>query len=113
VGWGSDSAEIHEILDKNLGRAIEACKRVNGHHIGFSSSREPALAPSLRVCRHDQEPAQACTVAEKAGVQLCIEHVNAPRLPDRLLQHIADAYMMACAAAATLSRSFMTSCTCR
>jgi hydroxypyruvate isomerase len=98
VGWGADSAELRETLDRNLGRALEAARRVNGRYISFSSRRDLGVVRAFEYAGMIKNLRRLAPVAEKAGVNLCIEHVNAPRLPDRLLQHVADSYMVACAA---------------
>jgi hydroxypyruvate isomerase len=91
--WGADSAAAE--LERPLRRALEAAKRVNGRRIVVSSPCDPKLPRAYQMAGMVKTLRQLAPIVEKAGVSLCIEHVNAPRLPDRLLQHIHDAYLVA------------------
>jgi hydroxypyruvate isomerase len=94
--WGSESAA--EVLEGCVKRAIEAAKRANGRWIIVSSPRDFKIPRAYEMAGMVRTLRRLAPIAEKAGVHLCIEHVNAPRLPDRLLQHVADAYLIATAA---------------
>lgn len=96
--WGSSDPGMQADIDTSLNQAIEAAKRVNGRLVCVASMRDLRVPLSYELAGMVKNLRRVAPVAEKAGLVLCLEHINAPRLPDRLLQHVADSYLMACAA---------------
>jgi hydroxypyruvate isomerase len=93
--WGSEDAATREALERHLRLAIEGARRVDGRLIVVSSARDLRVPLAYELSGMTENLKRLAPIAEKAGVVLCLEHVNAPRIPDRLLQHVADSYAMA------------------
>jgi hydroxypyruvate isomerase len=91
--WGLESAI--ETLEGRVALAIEAARRVNGRRIVVTSPCDPTRPRAWQMAGMVKTLRQLVPMLEKAGIQLCIESVNAPRMPDRLLHHIGDAYLVA------------------
>lgn len=96
--WGSDDPGMRADIDASLRQAIETARRVDGRLLCVASMRDFRVPLSYELAGMVKNLRRVAPVAEKAGVTLCLEHINAPRLPDRLLQHVSDSYLVACAA---------------
>lgn len=93
--WGAEDAATREALELHLRAAIETARRVNGRLIVVGSERDLRLPLAVELSGMIENLKRLAPIAENAGVTLCLEHVNAPRLPNRLLQHVADSDLVA------------------
>lgn len=95
--WGSAEPSERERQRTELLAAIETAKRVNGRWITVTSMRDLGAPIAYQLANLVENLKRVREIAEKAGVVLCLEHVNAPRIPGMLLQHVADSYAVAAA----------------
>jgi hydroxypyruvate isomerase len=95
ICWGSESADIREALERHVRLAIEGARRVNGRNLVLTPARDPKVPLAYELAGLTENLKRLAPLAEKAGIVLCLEHVNAPRIPDRLLQHITESYSVA------------------
>ena len=90
-GWSAVEESARQKLDQDLAAAIEIGRRIGSRHIAVLTGVEPNRT------RGEQRAAMAANLARLAervadeGMLLCIEAVNAKRLPQMLLHHYADA----------------------
>ena len=89
--WTANTPAERTALSQSLDEALAVAERINSGHIAVitgqaagrsTGDQRRAMADNLHL---------AGEVAAARGLKLCIEAVNARRLPNMLLNHIADA----------------------
>lgn len=89
--WCADGAAGRAALAHDVDAAIALGRRIGSRHIAVLTGRDPARGKA------EQRAAMAANLrlmadrAADAGMVLCVEAVNAQRLPQMLLHHVADA----------------------
>jgi hydroxypyruvate isomerase len=96
--WGEDSEDARAQLDRDLQDSIEAARRTGGKTLTVVSGLDRAVPAAFQRANMAENLKRLGDVAEKAGVVLAAETVDARRWPGMLLHHIADAYAVVRAA---------------
>ena len=89
--WSAVAPEERAALDAELVNAIAIGRRIGSRHIAVLTGADPARA---RDVQRDAMAANLSRLADRAadaGMVLCVEAVNARRLPQMLLHHVSDA----------------------
>jgi hydroxypyruvate isomerase len=97
--WGSDAAADRELRLRELKSAIETAHRIGARRVAILSGADARVPKSIQLARLIDSLREAGEIAERAGVTLCLESTNSQALPGMLLQHVADAYLVARAVA--------------
>ncbi len=97
--WGSSDANDRHIRMRELDIAIDTAQRLGARRIAILSGLDPRMPLSLQLARFVDALREAAELAERHGLVLCLETINAQAVPDMLLQHIGDAYLVAKAVA--------------
>lgn len=90
--WGSRDAGMIAAIRRSVQESIDAAKRSGGANIVVNSPRDPKIPLWHELATFADNLRRVRDMAEKAGVVLCLEHVNAPRMPGLLLNRLGDAY---------------------
>ena len=88
--WIVDSADNSAEIMAEIKESIEVAKRVNGCNIVLSPRRDLNAATVYQFGIFIDNLRRVVEPLEKAGLTLCLEHVNELRLPGLLLRHYAD-----------------------
>lgn len=88
--WVVDSAENSAAIMAEIEESIETAKRVNGHNIVLSPRRDLNALTGYQFSAFIDNLRRVVERLDKAGLTLCLEHVNELRLPGLLLRHYAD-----------------------
>ena len=90
--WGSREVGMIAAIRRSVQESIDAAKRSGGTKIVVNSPRDPKIPLWYELANFTDNLRRVRDMAEKARVVLCLEHVNAPRIPGLLLNHLGDAY---------------------
>jgi hydroxypyruvate isomerase len=90
--WGSSSSEARSQLERDLDLSIAAAARTGGRFLTVVSAREPEQPRAYQLAIMVENLKRLAEPAEKAGLILAVETVNARRWPGMLLHHIPEAY---------------------
>lgn len=93
--WVVDSAENSAAIMAEIEESIEVAKRVNGHNIVLSPKRDLNALTGFQFSTFIDNLRRVAEALDKAGLTLCLEHVNELRLPGLLLRHYADSVAVA------------------
>jgi hydroxypyruvate isomerase len=88
--WIVDSAENSAEIMAEIEESIEVARRVNGRNIVLSPRRDLNAATVYQFGTFIDNLRRVVEPLQKAGLTLCLEHVNELRLPGLLLRHYAD-----------------------
>lgn len=89
--WSAPDHASRAVLEDELANAIGIGRRIGSKHIAVLTGADPARTAA------EQRDAMAANLARlanrvaDAGMVLCVEAVNAQRLPQMLLHHLANA----------------------
>lgn len=89
--WSATDAEAREALHVDLTAAIAMGRRIGSRHIAVLTGADPARTRAEQLHAMTANLARLADRAAEAGMMLCVEAVNAQRLPQMLLHHLADA----------------------
>ncbi len=90
-GWSATEPSAQRSLEKDIASAIQIGRRLRSRHIAVLTGTDPDRPlPEQRRAMSSNLSRFAKHVAEE-GMILCVEAVNAKRLPHMLLHHFADA----------------------
>lgn len=92
--WGSASIDARTLRLRELDEAIECAKRMGARRIAILTGSDPRTPKSLQLAAMVDSLREAAEIAERNDVVLCLESVNALAVPNMLLQHIGDAYLV-------------------
>jgi hydroxypyruvate isomerase len=90
--WGLDTDDARARLVHDLNESIEAAQRTGGKYLTVVSAHDPAMPVAYQRVRMVENLKRLAPMAERAGVILALETVDATRWPGMLLHHIPDAY---------------------
>jgi hydroxypyruvate isomerase len=90
--WGSSSAEARAQLALDFSQSVAAAGRTGGRYLTVVSGSEPERPRAYQLAAMVENLKRLADPAEKAGVILAVETVNARRWPGMLLSRIPDAY---------------------
>jgi hydroxypyruvate isomerase len=96
--WGEAGDDARARLDRDLEDSIAAASRTGGQIVTVVSGLNPAAPAAYQRATMAENLKRLGDVAEKAGLVLAVETVDARRWPGMLLRHIADAYAVVKAA---------------
>jgi hydroxypyruvate isomerase len=82
-----------------LRTAVEVARRLGTRRIAILTGADPRLPRSFQLAGFIDALREAADLAEQADIILCLEAVNSQVVPNLLLQHIGDAYLVARAVA--------------
>jgi len=88
--WIVDSADNSAEIMAEIEESIAVAKRVNGRNIVLSPKRDLNAATVYQFGTFIDNLRRVVEPLQKAGLTLCLEHVNELRLPGLLLRHYAD-----------------------
>ncbi|HVZ34931.1 MAG TPA: TIM barrel protein [Polyangiaceae bacterium] len=97
--WGSASIDARTVRLRELDAAIQCSKRMGARQIAILTGSDPKMPKSLQLVAMIDNLREAAEIAERNDVVLCLESVSSLALPNMLLQHIGDAYLVARAVA--------------
>lgn len=89
--WSATNAAERATLDADVDAAIAIGRRLGARHIAVLTGNDPARTSEEQRAAMAGNLARLGDRAAEAGMFLCIEAVNARRLPQMLLHHLADA----------------------
>lgn len=93
--WIVDNAENSAAIMAEIEESIETAKRVNGRNIVLSPRRDLNALPAFQLGTFIDNLRRVADRLEKAGLTMCLEHVNELRMPGLLLRHYADSLAVA------------------
>jgi hydroxypyruvate isomerase len=93
--WGRSDDDARAQLARDLAESIAAAARTGGTLLTVVSACDPAPSVAYQRAAMVENLKRLAETAEKAGVILALETVDAKRWPGMLLHHIADAYAVA------------------
>jgi hydroxypyruvate isomerase len=88
--WIVDSAENSAAIMAEIEESIEVARRVNGRNIVLSPRRDLNAPTGYQFSAFIDNLRRVTGTLEKAGLTLCLEHVNELRVPGLLLRHYVD-----------------------
>ena len=89
--WSAADAATRRALDAELAAAIAMGRRIGSRHIAVVTGADPARTRAEQLHAMTANLARLADRVAEAGMMLCVEAVNAQRLPQALLHHLADA----------------------
>lgn len=89
--WSSTDVAGKAALDHDLDGAIAIGRRIGARHIAVLTGADPARSRGEQMCAMTANLARVADRVAAEGMTLCVESVNAQRLPHMLLHHLADA----------------------
>jgi len=93
--WGTNSTDARVTRLRELDAAIDCAKRIGARRIAVLSGADPKIPRALQLAAMIDNLREAAALAERHDVVLCLESVSSPSLPNMLLQHVTDAYLVA------------------
>ncbi|HKT13834.1 MAG TPA: TIM barrel protein [Allosphingosinicella sp.] len=90
-GWSAVDAPTREALDADIAAAIDIGRRIGSRHIAVFTGTDAARTRAEQRHAMTANLARLAGIVDDAGMVLCVEAVNAQRLPNMLLHHLADA----------------------
>jgi hydroxypyruvate isomerase len=93
--WGTNTGEARDVRSRELDAAIVCAKRIGARRIAILSGADPRVPRALQLASMISNLREAVEIAERNDVVLCLESANSQALPNMLLQHISDAYLVA------------------
>jgi hydroxypyruvate isomerase len=93
--WGTNTAQARDVWRHELDASIACAKRIGARRIAILSGADPKIPKSLQLASMINNLREAVELAERNDVVLCLESVNSQALPNMLLQHVADAFLVA------------------
>ena len=88
----ASTSQIADVLNSELGRAIETAKRVGGRSLTMILGRHQPGRPRKQQLQFAVENLKQCAeLAERAGVVLLIEPIARARWPDILVSRVDEA----------------------
>ena len=90
-GWSAVDVPARESLDADVAAAIDIGRRIGSRHIAVLTGTDAARTRAEQMHAMTANLARLADVVADAGMMLCVEAVNAQRLPNMLLHHLADA----------------------
>lgn len=91
AAWSATDIAGREALETDLCTAIAIGKRLGSRFIAVLTGNDPARSRAEQFHAMTSNLARLADRVADAGMMLCIEAVNAQRLPQMLLHHVADA----------------------
>ena len=88
--WSATDAAGRAALEADLDEAIAMGRRIGSRHIAVLTGTDPARPRPQQVHAMTDNLTRLADRAAEAGMMLCVEAVNAHRLPQMLLHHFAD-----------------------
>ncbi|MDB6158073.1 MAG: sugar phosphate isomerase/epimerase [Gammaproteobacteria bacterium] len=92
--WGTSAIEARHVRRRQLDAAILCAKGVGARRIAVLSGADPKLPKMLQLAFMINNLREAAESAERNDVVLCLEAVNSQALPNMLLQHVMEAYLV-------------------
>jgi len=89
--WSAVDGATREALEEDVDAAIAIGRRIGSRHIAVLTGTDPARSRAEQVHAMTANLARLADRVAQAGMMLCVEAVNAQRLPQMLLHHLADA----------------------
>ncbi len=89
--WSAADAAARATLDADVDAAIAIGRRIGSRHIAVLTGTDPARSGGEQLHAMTANLARLGDRVAQAGMTLCVEAVNAQRLPQMLLHHLADA----------------------
>lgn len=89
--WSATDAAGRAALDADVEAAVAIGRRIGSRHIAVLTGTDPARTRAGQRHAMTANLARVADHVAQAGMMLCIEAVNAQRLPQMLLHHLADA----------------------
>lgn len=89
--WSAPDPASRDALDADLADAIAIGRRIGSRHIAVLTGTDPARTAAEQRATMAANLARLADRVADAGMVLCIEAVNARRLPQMLLHHFAEA----------------------
>lgn len=92
TAWGSPDPAVRPDLMADIDRAIEIADRLHSRHIAIIGPADSDRPRSQQMEAMSENLRFVADRAERAGKILCLESLNARRLPSMLIHHILDAH---------------------
>lgn len=89
--WSAADPDAREALDADVAAAIAIGQRIGSRHIAVLTGSDPARSRAEQRHAMTANLARLADRVAQADMVLCIEAVNAQRLPHMLLHHLGDA----------------------
>ena len=89
--WSAVDTETRRMLDVDVDAAIAIARRIGSQHIAVLTGADAARSRAEQFHAVTANLVRAADRVAEAGMMLCLEAVNAQRLPQMLLHHFADA----------------------
>ncbi|WP_313805595.1 TIM barrel protein [Sphingobium sp.] len=89
--WSATDGVSRAALDADVDAAIAIGRRIGSRHIAVLTGTDPARTRAEQRHAMTANLARLADRVAQAGMMLCIEAVNAQRLPHMLLHHLGDA----------------------
>lgn len=89
--WCAADRAARQELETDLAEAIAIGRRLGSRHIAVLTGADPARTRAEQRHAMTANLARLADRAAEAGMMLCVEAVNAARLPQMLLHHLPDA----------------------
>lgn len=97
--WSAAEASTRRVLDAEVDNAIALGQRIGSRHIAVLTGADPSRTRNEQFAAMAANLARLADRVDAAGMMLCIEAVNAHRLPQMLLHHFEEAVGVVRAAA--------------
>lgn len=90
-GWSASDPATRQALDADIAAAIAIGRRIGSRYIGVLTGADTARTRAEQLHAMTANLVRLADRVAEAGMVLCVEAVNARRLPQMLLHHLRDA----------------------